>query len=402
MPNLVRRPGVWIVVALLAAAAVVFALQSRGPLVTTTTVLRRDLEQHLVASGRVRVPTRVQVASPIPGLVVAVGAVEGQRVAAQDLLVQLEDSSERAAVQQAEAAVKQAKARVLQLEKVGTIVSSEALRQAESNLARAEATLERTTKLTAAGALPTNELDNARNAVEVARAQRNAAQAQQVASAPAGADSRLALAGLLQAEAQLTGAKARLEQIRILAVAPGTVLSRSVEAGDVVDPSRQLMELAVDGDVQLVCFPDERNLAWLRIGQAARASADAYPQQVFDARVSYIAPSVDPERGSIEVRLEVPSPPVELKPDMTVSIDLTVASRKSVLTLQSEAVRDAATATPHVFVVEGGRVARRDVGLGIRGEGAVEIVSGLSEESMVILPTGPVLRPGKRVRVEGN
>ena len=61
--------------------------------------------------------------------------------------------------------------------------------------------------------------------------------------------------------------------------------------------------MAADGDVQLVFQPDERNLAWIRLGQKARASADAYPQQVFDAEVSYIAPSIDPQRGSVEVRL---------------------------------------------------------------------------------------------------
>ena len=400
MTNLLRRPLLWIgLVGVLAAAAVMF-VRSRGPVVRTTVVTRQGLEQHIVASGRVRVPTRVQIAAQTSGLVVAVGAVEGQRVKAGDLLVQIEDGAERAAVAQAEAAVSQAKARVDQLRRVGAIVATEALREAETNLERTLAELARTTKLVDSKAVPEVELENARRAVNIARAHKNAADAQQTAAAPMGADSRVALTALLQTQAQLAGANVRLEQTRIVALNNGEVLSRSVEPGDVVQPARTLMILAADADVQLVFQADERNLAWIALDQAARASADAYPQQVFDATVSYIAPSIDPLRGSVEVRLAVAAPPKQLKPDMTVSIDLTVARKSHVLTVRSDAVRGVATQTPFVLVVEDGHVARRDVQLGIRGEGTLEIGTGLDEGAELILPDGKRLAPGARVRAE--
>jgi HlyD family secretion protein len=398
--NLARRPGLWIVLALAAGAAVVVALRLRGPLVTTSVATRRDIEQHLVASGRVRVPTRVQFAAQIGGLVVAVGVVEGQRVKAGDLLVQLDDGGERAAVAQAAAAVKQAAARVQQLKRVGAIVTTEQLREAESNLARAETELARTEKLAASGAVPIQELDNARTAVAVARAQRNAAEAQRLAATPVGADSRVALAALLQAEAVLAGAEVRLAQTRVVARQDGTVLARQVEPGDVVQPSRTLLVVAADAEVQLVFFPDERNLAGIRLGQVAAAAADAYPDDLFEAMVSYIAPSVDPQRGSVEVRLAVPQPPARLKPDMTVSIDLTIAAKANALVVDSDVVRDAATPRPFVLVVEDGRVARRDVRLGIRGEGASEVVDGIVDGAELIVPDGRRLEPGARVRRE--
>jgi HlyD family secretion protein len=112
MRKLLRRPGLWLLAVFVSAVAVVLLMRARGPVVQTVLAERRDLEQHIVASGRVRVPTRVQVSAQLSGLVVAVGAVEGQRVSKGDLLVQLDDSTERASVAQAEAAVKQAQARV--------------------------------------------------------------------------------------------------------------------------------------------------------------------------------------------------------------------------------------------------------------------------------------------------
>lgn len=400
MRSLLRRPSVWALAALAIATAVVLLLTARGPVVRTVLAERRDLEQHIVASGRVRVPTRVQISAQLSGLVVAVGAVAGQRVESGDLLVQLDDSTERASVAQAEAAVKQAQARVAQLRRVGAIVANESLRQAENNLSKAQLELERSAKLMESGALPPVELENARRAVDIAQAQQTAAQAQQVAAAPMGADSRVALTALLQAQAQLAGATARLEQTRNVALQSGTVLSRSVEPGDVVQPSRQLLEIAADGEVELVFNPDERNLAWLALGQLAQASADAFPQQLFEAEVSYIAPSIDPQRGSVEVRLTVPEPPAFLRPDMTVSIDLTIAAKSKVLTVPSNVVHGAATATPWVQLVDDGRVVRREIRLGIRGEGSMEIEDGIAEGADVIVPDGRQLAAGARVRTE--
>lgn len=279
-------------------------------------------------------------------------------------------------------------------------MATESLRQAETNLAKAQVELERTAKLTQSGAVPAVELENAQRAVDIAQAQKNAAQAQQVASAPLGADSRVALTALLQVQAQLAGAAARLAQTKIVARQSGTVLARDVEPGDVAQPSRMLLEVAVDSAVELVFDADERNLAWIRLGQPAKASADAFPQQVFDATVSYIAPSIDPQRGSVEVRLAVPQPPTVLKPDMTVSIDLTIAAKQNILTVSSKLVLGAATATPWVQIVEADRVVRRDVKLGIRGEGAIEIEAGLDERSEVIVPDGRHLATGARVRSE--
>ncbi len=400
MTSLFRRPGIWLLAALTLVAVVVLLLRARGPVVGTVFVERRDLEQHIVASGRVRVPTRVQVSAQLSGLVVAVGVVAGQRVSKDDLLVQLEDSTERASVAQAEAAVKQAQARVQQLRRVGAIVATESLRQADNNLAKAQVALERAAKLAESGVIPTVELEDAERAVAIAQAQKNAAQAQQVAAAPMGADSRVALSALLQAQAELAGATARLGQTRNVALYNGTVLSRHVEPGDVVQASRTLLEIAVDGEVELVFHPDERNLAWLRLGQVAKAAADAFPQDVFEATVNYIAPSIDPQRGSVEVRLAVPAPPAFLKPDMTVSIDLTVAAKTKVLTVPSKVVRGAATSTPWVQLVVDGRIVRRDIQLGIRGEGELEVVEGVSEGDEVVALPGQKLAPGARVRTE--
>jgi HlyD family secretion protein len=77
---------------------------------------------------------------------------------------------------------------------------------------------------------------------------------------------------------------------------------------------------------------------------------------------------------------------------------MTVASKPKVITVPSEAVRGAATPAPWVFLVEEGRVARRAVTLGIRGDGRTEITSGLDDGAEAVLSTDRPLAPGQRVR----
>jgi HlyD family secretion protein len=395
-----RRPGVWITVAVLLATGLLGVFQTRGPLVQAAVVTRSDIQQHLVASGRVRVVTRVQLTAQVAGRVTQVAVREGHRVRPGDLLAQIDDQETRSAVAEARAAAAQARSRVEQLREVSAVVAGERLREAEANYSRAESELARSEALAKAGLVAGRDLEDARRTVEVAAAARSAARAQQQGAAEQGADARIAESVLRESEARLAAAQVRLAQTRVVAGQAGVVLSRLVEHGDIVRVGDTLFELAGDGETEIVIEPDERNLAWLRAGQTGKASADAYPDQVFDAEITYIAPAVDRQRGSIEVRLRVPDPPATLRPDMTVSVDLTVASRKNVLTVPTDAIRDAATAAPWVFVVDGGRVIRRDVTLGITGEGQSEIASGVSEGDVVALPSARGLEPGQRVRVQ--
>ncbi|MFO7303030.1 MAG: biotin/lipoyl-binding protein, partial [Acidobacteriota bacterium] len=186
----------------------VFA-STRGPAVPVGTAVRTGIAQHIVASGRVRVATRVAVAAEIGGRVVAIPVREGDRVAAGDILLRLDDAEARAAVAEARAALAQAVARVDEVRRVTAVVAGEASREAAVNLERAEAELARVRRLAGAGALPTATLEDAERAVAVARAQKEAADARDAAASAEGVELRLAEAAVAQAQAAVAGAEAR-------------------------------------------------------------------------------------------------------------------------------------------------------------------------------------------------
>ncbi len=371
-----------------------------GPRVSVVLPARREVVQTVVSSGRVLSPAEVSLGSQLGGLVRAVRAREGDRVTAGQVLVEFDDRELATQVEQARAGVLVASTRVGQLRTVSARVAGESVRQAEANLRAAESTWERQRTLFRSGALAASELESAQRSLDVARSQLQSAQIAAAGQSAGGGDARVAVAGRVQAEAVLRVAEARLEQARVVAPADGVIMRRSVEPGDVVTPGRALLVLLRDGDTELSITPDERNLADLRVGQRGVASAEAFPGRPFPVEVAYIAPAIDALRGTVEVKLRVPSPPPFLRPSMTVSVEVEVARHPGVLSLPPDAVRDAATASPWVMLVGAdGRTARRAVTLGLRGERVVEVSSGLREGERVVPSSAEAaVRVGQRVR----
>jgi len=335
------KPRVWkiaLVAALLAAGVAYFAFrQLAGARTELVKVTRRDVVQSVVASGRVATPNRVDIGVQVTGTVEAVPVAEGDTVEAGRALIVLEAREARA---------------------------NEA--QAKATFDNARAQLERNRRLQAQGFLGKSALDDAVRNFEVART-------------------------------SLEAARAKLAYATIRAPVAGTLIARDVEKGESVQPGKVLLVLAPAGETQIVLQIDERNLSRLKLGQKALASADAYPAQRFPAELVYINPGVDAQRGTVEVKLRVPSPPDYLRQDMTASADIEVERHAAALALAAEAVRDESGPAPWVLVVRDGRAQRQPVRLGLRGEGSVEIVEGLAEGDAVV-PAGSAIKAGQRLR----
>ncbi|HET7402627.1 MAG TPA: efflux RND transporter periplasmic adaptor subunit [Usitatibacter sp.] len=367
-----------------------------GPVVEAYAVERQDLLQAVVASGRVQSPRRVEIASSITGTVKSVPVAEGQAVGAGLLLVELDASEAQAAVDQARFALAQAEAKVEQVRSTSLRLAEEALRQAQFNYDNVERTLERDRGLFEKGFLGQAALDDAQRSRDVAKSQVESARLQRESVRPGGAEDRLAKAALAQARANVRAAEARLELMTIEAPVAGRLISRDVEVGNVVQPGKTLMQLSPAGETQLVVQIDEKNLALLRVGQAALASADAYPAQRFAAEVAYINPGIDPLRGSVEVKLAVRDPPAYLLQDMTVSVDIEVSRLAGALAIPADALRDG----DWVLVVRGGHARRQAVKVGARGQGRVQVLEGLAEGELVLPVALPGAAEGKSLRAE--
>jgi HlyD family secretion protein len=388
--------------AALAAVAAIFLgwWVTRAPTVPAFSVHIAPLVRTLQFSARVATLSRVDLGSTLTGRVVQVAVLEGAQVKKGDVLIRLESDELNAALAQAQANERQAAARLAGLRSTGRSTVQSAVAQANSVLVAAQADFERTQALVVKGFLSEARLDEVKRAVAVAQAQLASAQAQRLANAEQGTDVAQAQAQLALAASATVAAKARLAQSVLTSPADAKVLTRLVEPGQIVQPGRALLSLALIGPTQLVAQVDERYLEQLQVGQTATALADAYPDQRFAAKIQSIAPLVDAQRGAIEVKFSLlQQPPAFLREDMTLSIEVETARRERALVVPVNALRGNESAnSAMVWIAQRGRVEERKVRLGLRTLSAAEVLEGLTEGDLVLLGTSP--QPGRRIHAD--
>ncbi len=394
-----RRPSPLLLsvaaLALLALAAAAYMF-TRATAVDIVRIEVSRITQSVVVSGRVLAPAKSDIGATITGRVQRVAADEGDHVKAGALLIELEQPELEAAVAQASAAEAAALTRIQLWRDVAAPNTVQLMAQAEATYRVAERDTARQEQLFKQGFIGEARVDESRRATSIARSQLESARATAGGNSATGVERRLLENQLLQARAAREAAAAKLAQTRILAPTDGTILDRTVEPGDIVQPGKRLMILAQDGPTRLTALIDEKNLALVKVGQTALAAADAFPDQRFPATLDYLSPGIDAQRGTVEAKFGVAAPPAFLRADMTVSIDVGVADNANATVVPAGAVRDAGLPEPWVLVVREGRAQRVAVRLGARGSGRVEIVSGVDAGEALILTQG--IEPGQRVR----
>ncbi len=387
----VRRK--WMIAVALVAALLVLVLlvmRWRGPALPGYQIGAAPLVQNVVATGRVAALSRVQVGSEISGLVLERRVMEGDRVQPGDVLVVL-----RAA--DLEARRDEARAALQALRQSERPDAQARLRQARADLAQAEREAARRRELGADRLVSRESVEQAQQAVVAARAA--AEQARVAVEALDG--------GALEAQAieRLRAAEADLERAVIRATVSGTVLVRQVEPGDIVSPGQVLLEIARDAPGEILLPLDEKNLSLLEVGQPATCVADAWPDRPFGATVHHIAPSIDPARGTVDVRLRIDPDASFVRQDMTVTATILTGRRDRALAVPKDALLEDRPGMPGTTVlrVSGGRVQQVAVTPGLRGLAMTEITEGLAEGDQVLaaaaLDPADLPADGDRVRL---
>lgn len=386
MELLVTRYKPWIMIILL-VLLVSFATYRwwQGPLLPSYEVVSSPLIQTVVASGRVEKVSRTQIGSEITGVVLERLVQEGDRVYRGDVLLVLKSDEISAQVRQAEAELKE--------------LATTRRPQAEVDLANAKVQLEQAQREavrrrnTELGILSAEEREKSIEAEKLARNNLESA--------------RLKVASLARDKVEetklrerLAALQAQLAKTKIRAEVSGIILTRNVEPGDLVQPSQTLFTIALDGATEIRVPFDERNLPLLALQQKAAVITDAYPNQPFPAHINFIAPSIDAQRGTIDVRLTVDPVPDFLRQDMTVSVNVETNKRERTLVIPNDALSSISGNKAMVILVRDRKIQRHPITLGLRGLVMSEVVAGLKEGDHVLTDAESVLKDGTRVRIE--
>jgi membrane fusion protein (multidrug efflux system) len=195
-----------------------------------------------------------------------------------------------------------------------------------------------------------------------------------------------------QASALIAGQTARLENYLLRAPMRGTVLRRDGEVGEIAEPGTVLFWIGEARPLRIVADVNEEDIPQVRPGQRALIRADAFPGRTLEGTVDGITPKGDPVAKTYRVYLALPDE-TPLLIGMTVELNIVSRVARDALLVPAGAVQGNA-----VFVVEGETARRRELSIGIRGTGDVEVLSGLPEQARVVAPFPDKLRDGARVR----
>jgi|KBSMisStaDraftv2_1062788.scaffolds.fasta_scaffold04439_2 HlyD family secretion protein len=295
-----------------ASAAVTFAVlfgckqastpTSVAPLYDSAPVETRNIEVTVDASGAIEPETTVEVKSKASGEVLAVHAEIGDVVQKNTMLIEIDKRTPKNNVAQSEAALAAAKAR----------------------LAIAKTQLDRANQLFKSQTLTQTDVEKAD--LEFANAQ-----AQVVAS-----------------QVTLENARITLEDCEVKAPVTGTILSKSVEPGTVIQSTTQavsggttLMQMADLTNVQIRTRVDETDIGKVQPGMPTKVTVAAYPNQPFDGVVLKVEPQAVVEQNvtMFSVLIKIANREGLLKPGMNADVKIRIANRDSVAAVPTAALR---------------------------------------------------------------
>ncbi|MCZ4324260.1 efflux RND transporter periplasmic adaptor subunit [Pseudomonas anguilliseptica] len=331
--------------ALLGTAVLLCSLASgqvqanEGPLVEVVKPELSLVRDELVTFGSLRPDESVMIRPEIAGRVAQLHFREGQRVEAGALLVSLDDAIARAE-----------------------------LAQAQANLNLAEKNFQRAQMLFKRGASNAQALDEA--------------SAQQQAS-----------------RASLALSQARLDKTRILAPYNGVLGLRAVSPGDYLSEGQDIVNLEVLDPLKVDFRIPQKAVSQIRLKQLIEVSLDAYPGERFNGEIFAINPRLDEAGRSQAIRAYISNSDGRLSPGQFVRVSVILAERPNALVIPEEAIMPVGDKLL-VNLVVAGKVEVRELKLGKRLTGKVEVLEGLQGDETLISAGWQKVRAGAPVRTK--
>ena len=165
----------------------------------------------------------------------------------------------------------------------------------------------------------------------------------------------------------------------------GLVTEKKALQGMRFMPGEALYQVTDLSSVWVVADVFEQDIGLVKTGAKAKVTINAYPNRVFEGRITYIYPTMKAETRTVAVRIELGNPGHLLKPAMFAQVELPVGGKMPVLTVADSAVIDSGTRRIVLVQVQEGRFEPREVELGARAENYVEVIKGVRDGEQVVV-----------------
>ena len=165
----------------------------------------------------------------------------------------------------------------------------------------------------------------------------------------------------------------------------GIVLERKAVDGQAFKSGDVLFRIADHSVVWVMADIPEGDVAAVKPGQAVTVRMRAYPGRLFNGKVTVVYPHLMKETRTARVRIELPNPDLALLPDMYGDVEIATGSGQAVVAVPTSSVIDSGSRQVVIVDLGDGRFEPRDVKLGRRGSGYVEVLEGIQEGDSVVV-----------------
>lgn len=340
-------------------------LNTPPPSYQTLIVRKNDLQQIVLATGKLDAVRKVDVGAQVSGQLKTLSVAIGDKVRKDQLLGVIDPEQAQNQIKEVEATLMELRAQRLQA-------------QAERKLA--QVTYDRNRQLAKTQLISRQDLDTAATDVAVKEAQIGTIDAQ-----------------IKRNQATLDTAKTNLDYTRILAPMAGEVTQITTLQGQTVIAAQQAPNILTLADLSTMLVKaqvSEADVIHLKPGQKAWFTVLGDPQTRYEGTLKDILPTPEKVNDAIfyYARFEVPNPQGVLRLEMTAQVHIQLSGVNNVLTIPLSALGDATGDNRYnVRLLRNGEVKVREVTIGTRNDTDVEVVKGLAEGDEVITGEG---KPG--------
>ena len=399
----VRRHSLVLVVALLAiVAAAATACSSKTsaeeahaanvpepPAIAAVSVESRGIDRFIKVTGSLTADEQAEVSAETGGRVIATPVERGTRVSEGTVLVRVSPAEASAQLQEAESNAEQIEAR-LGLEPRDTFDRKVVpdVMNARASLEWAEAEFGRIRSLLDQKVVSQSEFDQRRTQVEAARQQYLVAQN----------TAEQSYRSLQAARARVSVSRKALSDTTVRAPFSGIVAERLVSVGDYVTRGTRVVTVVRIDPMRVELTVPEQAVSLVHAGQPVRLTVDAYPDDVFDATIRFVSPSLRADQRALTVEAIAPNADGRLKPGLFATASIQQPHSAPALLVPVTSV-ETVSGTSRVYVIKDAKVEERVVTLGERVRDQIELTSGVSAGEIVAAEPNGRLSDGATVRV---
>jgi RND family efflux transporter MFP subunit len=353
-------------------------------------VLQETVRRAVEVVGTLAAVDQVTISSEADGKVSRILADLGDRVTAGQTLIQVDHEKQQYNFDQQKATLERALAQLgaADPQHLPETEKTPDVQKASADLVQAKQAFDRASELFKRTLVPQQTLDDAATALQSKRASYDLAVQ----------NAKNLRAGIQASEASMKLADRQLRDTQIRAPFDGYVERRLVNLGELVKTQTPVMAIVRVDPLKVIAEIPEKMAPWIKDGQPVQLHVDAYPDRTFIGAVSRISPAVSTATRAFPFEALVPNKDALLKPGTFARVHIESGKVDDVLTLPYEALQYR-YGVNRAFVVEGDKLAARELKVGDRLGERIEIVSGVKPGEQVAVTDVDKLADGVKVAV---